>query len=562
MLKDFKLVFPVWGGTFNSMLRVSVYTGIQMLLVNLYMGYIPFTPPYHAYYLTVPGTAILLSVVFLCAKKVHWVFGVASVSLWTLVLYGDILYYRYYGAPLTASLISLHSNVDGMLVQSIWALIKPADVFLSISMLATFFEFRNTAHSKIPSSLVAMYVLIGLVLSSAKYAYTIIRHQQPFVVWADRDNYINYSPAGFHFVDLIRHLQGKESEELSDNECLILKDWRGWKAGLSEKIDTGLFGSLRGASVVVLQIESLGGFLVGAKRGGNAITPNVDRLAAEGMYFSKHHSQNSMGGSSDAEFVFFTGLLPPYGNAAFIAFPDLKVPTFPKWLREQGYSTSAFHANLASYWGRGRSYPAMGIDSLNFCRQILSTESRCGDAEMFDFAAKRIAEYKKPFFAQIITIEGHVGGYSDVDGYFDEIRKVDSLVGAFLKKIESMDVVVVLYGDHPPPLDYQKAQQKHSWVRSETPKVPLIIRSARLKPRIIDKFSGQVDLFPTLAYLMGDSAGTEQRLVGRNLFDTSMSFVITRDSNLAAGIIDQTSEKWLRESRRASDLIIREAFHK
>lgn len=43
---------------------------------------------------------------------------------------------------------------------------------------------------------------------------------------------------------------------------------------------------------------------------GEEVTPNLNKLASEGMFFSNFYSPVSVGTSSDAELMFNTSLLP------------------------------------------------------------------------------------------------------------------------------------------------------------------------------------------------------------------------------------------------------------
>ena len=88
-------------------------------------------------------------------------------------------------------------------------------------------------------------------------------------------------------------------------------------------------------------------------------TPNIDRLAAEGIRFTRHYSGCTV--SAPSRSSLFTGLhtghTPIRGNNAAIQFPEMKEGQFPqpgdtytiaKMLKEGGYATGCF-----GKWGLG-----------------------------------------------------------------------------------------------------------------------------------------------------------------------------------------------------------------
>lgn len=57
-------------------------------------------------------------------------------------------------------------------------------------------------------------------------------------------------------------------------------------------------------------MESMTDFLMNTNINGVEITPNINRLASEGMYFRNFYPQISVGTSSDTEFTLTSSLMP------------------------------------------------------------------------------------------------------------------------------------------------------------------------------------------------------------------------------------------------------------
>ena len=105
---------------------------------------------------------------------------------------------------------------------------------------------------------------------------------------------------------------------------------------------TGIF---EGKNVLVIHGESLQTNLMDLSFNGQEVTPNLNRLAEEGMFFSNFYSPVSVGTSSDAELMFNTSLLPTKSGTAFVSYSDRTYNATPGLLAEKGYYTFSMHGN-------------------------------------------------------------------------------------------------------------------------------------------------------------------------------------------------------------------------
>ena len=53
---------------------------------------------------------------------------------------------------------------------------------------------------------------------------------------------------------------------------------------------------------------------------GEELTPNMNKLAREGLYFSNFYAQESVGTSSDSEFTFASSLMPASSGTVAIHY--------------------------------------------------------------------------------------------------------------------------------------------------------------------------------------------------------------------------------------------------
>ena len=139
----------------------------------------------------------------------------------------------------------------------------------------------------------------------------------------------------------------------------------------NEKVQSNKYtGVLDGMNVIFVHMESIHGYLVDMEINGQEITPTLNKLAREGMYFSNFYPQISIGTSSDTEFTLNTSLMPASSGTVFVQYYDREYVSIPKLLKEKGYYTFSSHANGASMWNRDRMHPSLGYEEMIFQDQF------------------------------------------------------------------------------------------------------------------------------------------------------------------------------------------------
>lgn len=79
------------------------------------------------------------------------------------------------------------------------------------------------------------------------------------------------------------------------------------------------------------------------------LTPNLNKLSKEGLFFSNYYPQVSVGTSSDTEFTFNTSLLPAATGTVFVNYWKRTYEAIPNILKQKGYYAASMHANNASF---------------------------------------------------------------------------------------------------------------------------------------------------------------------------------------------------------------------
>ena len=255
-------------------------------------------------------------------------------------------------------------------------------------------------------------------------------------------------------------------------------------------------GILDGYNIVYVHMESMQDFLMDLKINGEYATPELNKLASEGMFFNNFYSPISTGTSSDAEYMMLTGLLPSSSGTVFVTYSDNTFNTLPKYLKERNYFTFSMHGNYASMWNRSNVHPRLGYDKMYFHDTYVFDEELdkiglgINDKLFFKQVVEKleiIEEENKNYFGTIITLSNHspfanndaftydINDYfkddngekistcylceKDVGRYIKSAHYADEALGDFLKYIKSSNkfnnTVFVFYGDHDAKLSYK-----------------------------------------------------------------------------------------------------------
>ncbi len=247
-----------------------------------------------------------------------------------------------------------------------------------------------------------------------------------------------------------------------------------------------------GKNIIAIHAESMQNFVIGLEFNGVEVTPNLNKLAATGIYFDNFYSQVSVGTSSDAEFTLNTSLMPANIGTAFGNYFDKEYVTIPKLLKEKGYYTFAMHGNNADYWNRRVMHKNLGYDRL-YAKDDFEIDEVIGlglsDVSFFKQAVQKlkvIKEENDKFYGTFIMLTNHTpfsetDKYGEFDvslketvlnpetgvleeivypymegtklgNYFKSVHYADYALGVFLEELEKNNLlentVIILYGDH------------------------------------------------------------------------------------------------------------------
>ena len=248
-----------------------------------------------------------------------------------------------------------------------------------------------------------------------------------------------------------------------------------------------------GRNVIVIHAESMQDIALNRTFNGEEVTPNLNRLIDEGLFFTNFYSQVSVGTSSDTELTFNTSLMPTQNGTAFVSYFDRTYIATPSLMKEKGYYTFSMHANNADFWNRRAMHDSLDYDKF-YSKETYDVDKEnviglgLSDKEFFAQSVekiKKINEEHEKYYGLLITLTNHTP-FSDIDkygefavtmkttitnedgtteeieapylegtklgNYFKSVHYADAALGEFFQAMDEAglldNTVVILYGDH------------------------------------------------------------------------------------------------------------------
>ena len=295
----------------------------------------------------------------------------------------------------------------------------------------------------------------------------------------------------YHINDAVKSLEPKFNTLFGYDNAY--KEFREYydniNTGLSNNEYTNIF---EGKNVIMVHTESMQRTAMETKFNGVEVTPNLNKIANEGIYFSNFYSQVSVGTSSDTEFTVSTSMLPVNNGTVFMSYFDRTYVAFPQLMKNKGYYTFSMHGNNGSFWNRQVMHKNLGYDKY-YSKTFYEIDEEIGlglsDKSFFTQSTEIIKEIKEsknqPFYGTLIMLTNHtpfddVEKYGEFDvtmkytttnengeiieevapylentslgNYFKSCHYADEAIGQFMQQLEDAgildDTIVVFYGDH------------------------------------------------------------------------------------------------------------------
>lgn len=221
-------------------------------------------------------------------------------------------------------------------------------------------------------------------------------------------------------------------------------------------------------NIIFIQVEAMDGSIINTKYNDEFVTPFLNSLSNNSIYYPYTLSYHMGGGTSDAEFSAINSV-EPFENYPAIKIPDYDFNnSFVKRLADNGYDTLAFHGNSSTFFARDVAFAKMGYQKFWDITSLDLTEKGWGaeDKDVFNGALKVLENTKQPFYSHIITMSSHMpftnvlnyennSFFSDIKdekvrNYFNSMHYVDSAIKSFVEEIKAKykNSYIFIMGDH------------------------------------------------------------------------------------------------------------------
>jgi phosphoglycerol transferase MdoB-like AlkP superfamily enzyme len=286
----------------------------------------------------------------------------------------------------------------------------------------------------------------------------------------------------------------------------------------------------RPRNVVLISVESLSAEFLGAYGNAEGLTPNLDRLAGEGLLFTRFFAT----GTRTVRGLEALSLgVPPVPGQSIVRRPGNEhLATVGEFLEHQGYQISFIYGgygyfdNMNAYF-KGNDYEI--VDRSDFPSESIVFENAWGVADevlyanairVFDGAGRR----GKPFFAHIMTTSNHrpftyPPGRIDIaspGGREGGVKYTDYAIGRFIAEARTKpwfaDTLFIITADHCAAVAGKTRLPVGSY------RIPLILYApALVPPGVNDRLASQVDIPPTILDVLG--ATGDDHFFGQGLFE-------------------------------------------
>ncbi|HFD1835308.1 TPA: LTA synthase family protein [Clostridium perfringens] len=570
-----------------SMLRTPGSRGINFDLMY-------FTPP--AWWAHIAIVTLIASFVYLFKGKGRMWAGVVIDILVTILFVADIWYYRVNGTFLSIRHI-IEPGIFNPVGKSLFNLAK-VDVVFIVDFIILFLVYNFTGlknvkyKNNIKTRLIVFICLFGIsatVIGVSHYYIDIQRKSDKSflrISWAPFQTISDSSPLGYHGYDIYYYANRKET--LTDAQKNEIKTW--FDENKEDLPDNKYKGMLQGKNVIALQVESLENFVIGKKVYGQEITPNINKLLKNSLYFDNIKEQNNSGTSSDCDIMVNTSILPVREGTTVFGYPWAEYNTLQKILKSNGYSTVSTHPEVPGNWNWAEVHKAFKADEIWDAHQFDQSEIiglGMSDESYLRQVGERLKSQKQPFYTFLVTLTSH--GPFDMPKdkqylnlpedlnenmlgeYFQSVRYTDEAIGEFINQLKEEglldNTVIMIYGDHGGVHKFYEDKIKDAplegdWWKDDEKEIPFLIYNPSINGETISKEGGQIDFLPTIAYLLGFNRDTfDSTAMGRVLVNTNRNASILNNGEIVGNPTPE-EKAHLEKSFNIADMIIQGNYFK
>lgn len=561
---------------------------------SMNFGIMYFTPP--AIWAHIAIVTLIASFVYLFKGKGRMWAAIVIDILVTILFIADIWYYRVNGTFLSIRHI-IEPGIFNPIGKSLFNF-KPIDLLFLLDFVILFlvYKFTGLKNVKYKSSLktrliafISVFGISAIVIGFGHYYLDIAKKSDKVlfrIAWAPFQTFSDISPLGYHGYD-IYYYTNKEMT-LTDAEKNEIKTW--FDENKEDLPDNKYKGMFEGKNLIAIQVESLENFVIGKKVYGQEITPNINKLLKNSLYFDNIKEQNNSGISSDCDLMVNTSMLPVRNGSTFFGYPWTEYNTLQDLLNSKGYNTISTHPEVPGNWNWAEAHKSFKADKIWDASQFDQSEViglGMSDESYLKQIGDKLKNEKQPFYTFLVTLTSH-GPFevpedkqylnlpqdlneNMLGAYFQSVRYTDEAIGKFINQLKEEglleNTVIMLYGDHCGVHKFYEDDIKDSplegdWWKDNEKEIPFMIYNPSIQGETISKEGGQIDFLPTIAYLLGFNRDAfDSTAMGRVLVNTNRNAIILNDGEIV-GNPTPKEKAHLEKSFNIADMVIQGNYFK
>ena len=480
---------------------------------------------WHVVAISIANALLLLSPYWLLKRRWRWLVWIplTLVAVWCAM---QMCYCRAYDDLMPWRSLLMTDNVNSTLAASTVSLLRWQDLLIVLPFIALIVisllgkRVREDGNRLKPF----LYTILAILMTGTfGYINGTDNYQKRFFhKFSNRDYYAQNGLLPYCIFTLYQSMiQGHAVSE--DDRAQVLQ----FLAEGCPHYNDNPYCKVKGRNLVLFIVESLHTWPIGMEVDGREVTPVLNRLVAgDSVIYAPHVLfQTSHGHSSDAHFIYNTGLVPLRDGVVAVDWGTGHYPTLAAAL--DGYDCREIICTPGVNWNQNVTALTYGFDTLYTRDHLnaagaLARHNNIDDAALTDFASSILPELRQPFFLEMVTMTMHVpytNGKTrpswitasdtltaEARDYLNCVNITDSCIGAFINDLHRQglyqNTVVAIVSDHTQIyLNRIKGLSDYEWTDDDWG-IPLIITGCDTTLRY-DAVIGQVDVFPTLLDVMG-----------------------------------------------------------
>lgn len=564
----------------------SLTTGIKLFFISTYVVRLTWSSYYLSGVIVSLFSAFVLFLPLYFIKKYKKILAITVSSFVSIILVIDIVYYSYFSSLPTVGLLSAAgqtSDITSAILPLIkwWLPLYFIDIVFVLAFkrpIGMFFKKIKERFSKSSNhNILTSFIVSGLMILSLIVSLPMGFSKLNEVINRGYDTVSTAQYYGIlmaHAIDITRFIK-QETISISEEKKQEIIDW----VNLNKKpqVYSGLNSSAKNKNVILIQVESLGAFVLNQTVNNKEITPNLNRLAESASFFPNSHFVMGAGHTSDTDFVSNTSYFPLNDAAVFVRYGQSNFTSLAKTLTSNNYSAYAYHGYNRNFWNRNVALGSLGYQKY-FAADNYSDGQKMNmglnDGDFLMETIDYIKDQPRPSLSYVITLTSHtpfhitnetkeLGLKSDdypnqVAGYLENINYTDRMLGKFFDKLKEYnlydDSLIVIYGDHVPVLDnFSAGTIEYNPKSKQGQQAPIIIKLPNQKAgKIYNDYGTHLDITPTVFDLLG--VKTNQLMFGQSLFADERAVCKDQFANIS---ISSGCDEFLDNAKYYSSLIIK-----